>query len=740
MPGHGFVWMHHQLPRWTRVILNRKEIVHMHGICTHRPTEETFSKKLSGRLSVAAEKASMMRVVCGSSLTYKSCTAHLMADCSRRLHSVLGLQRFRTDTASLTIGSRPPRMAMSCRSILFRFNDSSSSSPLANEEGNVGESECGGETVALGAEEGAIRSRIDGSRPADGYILTIFRWPRHVPCESVAVKGSFDGWTHEFPLERLGPGKDWSCGLMLPPGRVHFKYVVDGRFVTSPSEPVINESCGTYNNLRLVYPSAHFSWPTALLGGSDIAVVGEWDYWQRPLQLLPTGTSRGKSSKHTLDCCLPPGNFNFHYVVDGETRVLPSQDKQVGAVVKVPQAPAVRLFYATGWNEPKLKGRWLGQDGLPLTDWQVFDFHETTARCVDRSDTLLSGSNGGKCWKYAIVDCCTFMTGLFHDGVKPDELEFIPFDPETGAEDRPAHGGVYTCSFPGGYKLTSGTIRPFNQACEAPMMLVSDIDGTLVGHEAHAVDSTARFGKYWEDRAALTGSFLVYNTGRSLGQVVGLLEQMKGVLPIPDAIISAVGTKIFLLDRERGHRGSTSGSSWHEDMDWAHSLDDGWDLQVVRKIANAAIQKYSESKVNWLDDGSEHPHRIALSVHVDSLDAVSELIHECLEKDGINFKLISSGTMDWRYLDCVSGNAGKHAALEHIRTMYGVALDRCVAAGDSGNDILMLEGPNPAIVVGNAQQALVEWVVQQPQDGRIVVTDATVADGVLEGLCRHQLY
>eukprot|EP00889_Picochlorum_renovo_P000383 jgi/Picre1/27413/NNA_000380.t1 len=96
--------------------------------------------------------------------------------------------------------------------------------------------------------------------------------------------------------------------------------------------------------------------------------------------------------------------------------------------------------------------------------------------------------------------------------------------------------------------------------------------------------------------------------------------------------------------------------------------------------------------------------------------------------------------MDWRYLDCVSGNAGKHAALEHIRTMYAVALDRCVAAGDSGNDILMLEGPNPAIVVGNAQQALVEWVVQQPQDGRIVVTDATVADGVLEGLCRHQLY
>lgn len=36
--------------------------------------------------------------------------------------------------------------------------------------------------------------------------------------------------------------------------------------------------------------------------------------------------------------------------------------------------------------------------------------------------------------------------------------------------------------------------------------------------------------------------------------------------------------------------------------------------------------------------------------------------------------------------------AGKHEALEYVRTLYGVPKDRCVAAGDSGNDILMLEG------------------------------------------------
>ena len=56
-------------------------------------------------------------------------------------------------------------------------------------------------------------------------------------------------------------------------------------------------------------------------------------------------------------------------------------------------------------------------------------------------------------------------------------------------------------------------------------------------------------------------------------------------------------------------------------------------------------------------------------------------------------RIIVSGVGQWRYVDCVAIRAGKLQALEYVRTLYGVPLDRCVAAGDSGNDILMLEGP-----------------------------------------------
>jgi hypothetical protein len=49
-------------------------------------------------------------------------------------------------------------------------------------------------------------------------------------------------------------------------------------------------------------------------------------------------------------------------------------------------------------------------------------------------------------------------------------------------------------------------------------------------------------------------------------------------------------------------------------------------------------------------------------------------------------------------------------------------------------------GENPAIVVGNAQPTLVDWLAEQPQNGRIVFTNAHIARGILEGLCRHGLY
>ena len=66
---------------------------------------------------------------------------------------------------------------------------------------------------------------------------------------------------------------------------------------------------------------------------------------------------------------------------------------------------------------------------------------------------------------------------------------------------------------------------------------------------------------YWENTRALTASVMVYNTGRSIGQVTGLLEARKDCMVLPDVIITAVGTKVFLLGK-RVPRALARADSW----------------------------------------------------------------------------------------------------------------------------------------------------------------------------------
>ena len=97
----------------------------------------------------------------------------------------------------------------------------------------------------------------------------------------------------------------------------------------------------------------------------------------------------------------------------------------------------------------------------------------------------------------------------------------------------------------------------------------------------------------------------------------------------------------------------------------------------------------------------------------------------------------------YRYLDLVSLRAGKRESLEYVAEAQGFPLDRTVACGDSGNDILMLAGENKAIAVGNAQGDLRQWLEMVPADmeegpggepARVRATQACEAEGILEGL------
>lgn len=551
--------------------------------------------------------------------------------------------------------------------------------------------------------------------------------------DSVEIWGSWNAWEKPVRMHCAVPGQAHRAIIPMPLGGVEYKYKVDGAWRISLKEETVASGQGTLNNFRVVHPTLEF-----FIDAPDTqraAVVGDWDNWQYSLPL-----ERDKATGQWVGCThLKPGQYCYQYILDA--RMAHNTAEEAGVypgrgVVNMAWAvgqPMFRIYYCTGWEDVVLNYRRILASGERETN----DFLRLR---------MVSASSRGN-------ELGHWFTGVVVPLGEGERLEFYLTNGKTGAElkeDKPGGGRnqgkgadtpTYTLPRAGSYKLSWGSIRPFPRGAEPRYMLASDIDGTMIGEHGDAGQyaSSRRFRDYWESGPALAGSILVYNTGRSMGQVKEMLKSVPDVAT-PDAMIVAVGTKVFLNMEEVG-RARTSGLNWVEDMEWTRSLDAGWNLAAMRKHGKKLLDSHGASgQVSVLDDGSEHQHRYSLSADVSILEHVTRTMLDGCARDNLDVRVIVSGNGSHRYVDCVPMAAGKEKALQFLRAKYDIPEHYCVAAGDSGNDILMLDGDHPGIVVGNAQAELLSWLVRQPQDGKVLLADSYYADGIMEGLARHGLF
>ncbi|KAK4531879.1 hypothetical protein CCYA_CCYA09G2736 [Cyanidiococcus yangmingshanensis] len=81
-------------------------------------------------------------------------------------------------------------------------------------------------------------------------VPVLIEWPE-TSSRAVTVKGSFDGWSREWPLGRDTNG-GWKRTFWLPPGTFEIKYRVDGEWLIHPHRPMSSAS-GLVNNLLEVH-------------------------------------------------------------------------------------------------------------------------------------------------------------------------------------------------------------------------------------------------------------------------------------------------------------------------------------------------------------------------------------------------------------------------------------------------------------------------------------------------------
>ena len=220
------------------------------------------------------------------------------------------------------------------------------------------------------------------------------------------------------------------------------------------------------------------------------------------------------------------------------------------------------------------------------------------------------------------------------------------------------------------------------------LLLCTDLDRTLLPNGTQPESPLAR--KLFSRFVAQSNVSLVYVTGRHKSLVEKAINNYG--LPLPDCVISDVGTRIYDLQ----------GDHWAGWSDWEAEIAADWrgksqtDLHALF-LDIKALQKQEAEKQNTY----KLSYYVPLFVNQDELmtdmyrrladyKVDASLVWSIDEPAGIGL------------LDVLPRHATKLHAIEFLMARRGYHTEETVFCGDSGNDLAVLSSRIPAVLVANA--------------------------------------
>jgi hypothetical protein len=249
-------------------------------------------------------------------------------------------------------------------------------------------------------------------------------------------------------------------------------------------------------------------------------------------------------------------------------------------------------------------------------------------------------------------------------------------------------------------------------------LYVTDIDNTILPADRSKFQSSDLL--QWQERVKKTGAKMGYVTGRHFELALEILD----VLPEPDFLITAVGTRIHWK----------KDGDWREDKDYLNYIGQIWQ-GCSGDDARQALAGLGGLK----EQGPEAQSRFKQSYYLDAsynADEIVENIKNILGTHQLASEVIYS--VDDRQgrgmIDILPKGVAKSGAIRFLMRELDYGLEDVLYSGDSGNDLDALTMGSLAVLVGNARPEIKEKVkASAPYPGRIYRAKAPYIQGVLEG-------
>lgn len=239
------------------------------------------------------------------------------------------------------------------------------------------------------------------------------------------------------------------------------------------------------------------------------------------------------------------------------------------------------------------------------------------------------------------------------------------------------------------------------QDTRTSLILATDLDGTFAGGTA---EERRELQKALRE---LPGARLLYVTGRTVDATRRLMSELD--LPIPDVLIADVGTTVV------------RGSDLEPVAEVEAELDATWPgAELIRERLEG---------VGGIEEQDVHvARRVGYWLREGEMDEVLSRMADRL--DGLSLDLVGSAGV---YIDVLPAGVNKGTTLRRVLEWLERGHVDVVVAGDSLNDLALLEAGFAGVVVGNCEQGLRDRVCELEH---LYMARGEGAAGILEGL-RH---